>query len=326
MTIRRTNILSLAAAAALLLTTFFCAQPAPAQDIPDAELYEVHTFDHQVRVGAGNEIRVTAHFTLAALLREPARAALFLTGPEFRGNFWSIPVEGYNGPAMAAKRGFIAYTYDYVGVGESSLPEDGSEINYLTQVKPARKLIKFIRSFWGVDKVDLIGEGYGAEIASELADEPQWVRSVTMSTVTYQTYSAGILGFFNSDFEAFLRSFEDGYFEPAFLDLTLQFSPDQELRDYVFATQQGSYPTGPALTFWDMPGQLIDAAAAQVPGLVIMGEFDPFPAAGDSAALAADWGGGASLVTIYGGVHVPRIEAPEIADQYFEALFDFIDP
>ncbi len=325
MTIKRTNILSLAAAAALLLTTFFYAQPAPAQGIPDDVLYEVHTFDHWVRVGRGKKIRVTAHFTVASLLREPARAAVFLTGPEFRGDFWSIPVEGYNGPAMAAQRGFIAYTYDYVGVGQSFLPEDGSEINYLSQVRPARKLINFIRFFWGVDKVDLIGEGYGAEIASELADEPQRVRSVTMSTVTYQNYDEGILFFFNSDFEGFLRSFEDGYYEPDFLPLTLQFSPDQELRDYVFATQPGSYPTGPALTFWDMPGQLIDAAAAEVPGLVIMGEFDPFPAAGDSEALATDWGGGASLVTIRGGVHVPRIEAPEIADQYFEALFDFID-
>ncbi len=52
---------------------------------------------------------------------------------------------------------------------------------------------------------------------------------------------------------------------------------------------------------------------------------DPFPAAGDPAELADDWGGGADLVLIEGSFHVPRIEAPEIAAQYFEALFDFID-
>ncbi len=31
-------------------------------------------------------------------------------------------------------------------------------------------------------------------------------------------------------------------------------------------------------------------------------------------------------MSIPGSFHVPRIEAPEIADHYFEALFDFIDP
>ncbi len=325
MTIRRINIVSIAAAAVLLFTTIFCAQPATATD-PDDFLYEVHSISHRVWVAPGQRLFVTAHFTLASLLREPARAAIFLTGPEFRGNFWNIPVEGYNGPAMAAKRGFIAYTFDYFGVGRSYVPEDGSQVNHLTQVGPTRRLIDFVRFFWRVDTVDLIGEGYGAEVASELADEPQRVRSVTMSVVTYQDYSPGILAFFSPDFEAFLRSFEDGYFEPDFLDLTLAFSPDQELRDYVFATQPGSYPTGPALAFWDLPQPIINAPAAVVPGLVIMGEFDPFPAPGDSEALVADWGGGASLVEIRGSYHAPRIEAPEIADQYFEALFDFIDP
>ncbi len=326
MTIRNASILSLAAAAALLLTAVFCPQPAAATGLPDDILYRVYSIKHRLPVGNGQSLSVTAHFSLASLLREPARGAVFLTGPDFRGSFWSIPVEGYNGPAMAAKRGFVAYTFDYLGVGESTLPADGSQINVMTQVGPTRKLIDFVRYFWGVETVDLVGEGYGAEIASELADEPGRVRSVTMSVVTYENYDAGILGFFSPEFEAFLRSFEDGYFEPDFLDLTLMFSPVQELRDYVLATQPGSYPTGPALAFWDSPLPIIDAPAAEVPGLVVIGQFDPFPAPGDSAALAADWGAGANLVVIPNAFHVPRIEAPEVAEQYFEALFDFIDP
>ena len=285
-------------------------------------------FSHSFRVpiGPGQNLFVTEFFTRASRLREPARAAVFLTGPEFRGNFWSIPVEGYNGPEMAARRGFFAYTLDYVGAGESYLPEDGSQINYLTQVDPVRTLVDFVRRSRQVDTVDLIGEGYGAEIASELADEPERARSVTLTVITYRTYDPGILGFLSPEFEAFLRSFEDGYYEPNFLDLTLAFSPVQELRDYVFATQLGTYPTGPALQFWDFPAPIIDAPAALVPGLVIIGGLDPFPAPGDSAELAAEWGGGAGLVVIPGAHHVPRIEAPAIADQYFEALFDFIDP
>ncbi len=83
---------------------------------------------------------------------------------------------------------------------------------------------------------------------------------------------------------------------------------------------------GPALAFWDLELPIIDAPAAQVPGLVIAAEFDPFPAPGDNADLAADWGGGATLVTIPGAHHVPRIEAEEIAGQFYDALFGFIDP
>ncbi len=326
MAFRSIGVVSLAAAAVLFVTAAFCPQPAAATGIPDHILYKVHSVSHRLPVAPGQSLFVTAHFTLASLFRQPARGALFLTGPEFRGNFWTIPVEGYNGPAMAAKRGFVAYTYDYIGAGESTIPADGTQINYLTQVGPARKLIDFMRFFWGVDTVDLIGEGYGAEIASELADEPERVRSVTLTVVAYEDYDPGILAFLSPEFEAFLRSFEDGYYEPDFLELTLAFSPVQELRDYVFATQLGSYPTGPALQFWDFPPPIINAVAAEVPGLVIIGALDPFPAPGDSAALAADWGGGATLVSIANSFHVPRIEAPEIADQYFEALFDFIDP
>ncbi len=325
MRFRSTGIVSLTAAAVLLLTSFLSPQPAAASGIPDHVLYKVYSISHQLPVGGGQRLFVTAHFSLASLLREPARGALFLTGPEFRGNFWTIPVEGYNGPAMAARRGFVAYTYDYIGAGGSTIPADGTQINYLTQVGPARKLVDFMRYFWGIETVDLIGEGYGAEIASELADEPERTRSVTLTVVAYKNYDPAILAFLSPEFEAFLRSFEDGYYEPNFLDLTLQFSPVQELRDYVFATQLGTYPTGPALQFWDFPAPIIDAAAAEVPGLVIIGANDPFPAAGDPAELAEDWGGGADLVLIEGSFHVPRIEAPDIADQYFTALFDFID-
>ncbi len=324
MTIRTSAIVSLAAIT-LLLAAILATQPAAAGP-PQHVLERVHSHSFRVPVAPGQQLFVTEYFTLTSKLRQPARAALFLTGPEFHGNFWSIPVEGYNGPAMAAKRGFFAYTFDYIGVGESYRPEDGSQVNYLTQVEPTRTLVDFIRQARQVDTVDLIGEGYGAEIAGQLADEPQRVRSVTMSTLIYKTFDPGIIPFFTPELEALLRNSPNGYWEPNFLDLTLAFSPNEELREYVFATQLGVYPTGPGLAFWDLMLPIIDAPAAVVPGLVVTGQFDPFPAPGDSAELVAAWGGGASLVVIPGGVHVPRIEAEEIADQYFEALFDFIDP
>lgn len=288
-------------------------------------LDKVFSFSHRVPYEPGRSIFVTEFFSLRSVLRHPARAVVFLTGPEFRGDFWSIPVEGYNGPEMAARRGFYAYTLDYVGVGESYIPPDGSQVNYLTQVKPIRTLIDLVRRSRRVGRVDLVGEGMGSEIASHLADEPWRVRSVVLSVAVYRDFDPAILPFFSPEFEAFLRSQPGGYWQPDFLDLTLAFSPNEELREYVFATQPGMYPTGPALQFWDFEKPTIDADDARVPALIIEGELDPFPAPGDMSDLAGEWGDDATLVVIPGANHVPRIEAEEIADQFFEALFTFLD-
>ena len=309
----------------MILTAVAGTHPAAAAT-PQHVFERVHTLSFHFPVAPGQTLNVTKYFTVKSLLRHPARAAVFLTGPAFHGNFWDIPVDGYSGPEMAARRGYFAYTLDYIGVGESYLPEDGSAVTYLTQVAPVRKLIDFLRRTFHVDRVDLIGEAYGAEIASQLADEPQRIRSVTMSTVTYKKHDPSILPFFSPAFEAFLRSQPDGYWFSNFLAMTLANSPIQEVRDYVLETQPDFYPTGPGLQFWDFSLPIIDAPAALVPGLVIVGDLDNFPAPGDTPELVADWGGGATLVTIPGAHHVPRIEAPEIAAQYYEALFDFIDP
>ncbi len=309
---------------ALLLALTLFAPTFAAADTPASA--EIHSFSHWIPIGPGQKLFVTEYFTQRSLLREPARAAIFLTGPEFHGNFWSIPVEGYNAPVMAARRGFFAYTLDYVGVVPSYVPENGFEVDYLTQVGPLSDLIDFVRRSRQVDTVDLIGEGYGAEVAAQLNDDTDRVRSVTMSVITYKELHPAILPFFSPELEAFLRSQPNGYWAPDFLDLTLGFSPNQQLREYVFATQPGVYAVGPALAFWDLELPIIDAPAALVPGLVIGAEFDPFPAPGDNAELAADWGAGATLVMIPGAHHVPRIEAEEIAGQFYDALFGFIDP
>lgn len=289
-------------------------------------LDRVHSFSYHFPIDRRKTISVTEYFTLRSVLRRPARAALFLTGPEFRGNFWTIPVEGYNGPEMVAKKGFFAYTFDYVGVGDSYRPEDGSKVNYLTQVPAVRKLVDFIRRSRRVARVDLVGEGYGAEIAAQLADEPQRIRSVAMSVITYKTLSQEILPFYSPELEAFLRGQPDGYWQVPFLDLTLQHSTNEALREYVFQTQGDQFfPTGPALQYWDFGYPIIDAEAATVPGLIIAGELDPFPAAGDMDELAQDWGGGAKLVVILGAYHVPRIESEEVVAQYYQALFAFLE-
>ncbi len=291
-------------------------------------LDRVFKVNHFVRYAPGKKLFVTEYFTIRSLLRRPRRAVVFLTGPEFRGNFLDIPVEGYSGPAMAAQHGFLAYTLDYVGVGESHHPENGSQINYLTNAAAVRPIINKIRRSRGVAKVDLVGEHYGGEIAAVLAKEmPNKIRSVVMSTMNYRAISPVIVAsFLTPELEAFLRSEPDGYWEPDLLELTLMFSPNEELRDYAFATQNGTYPTGPFLQFYDIGLPVIDAFAQQVPLLLIAGELDVFLVPGDMERLAVDWGGGATLVVIPEAHKAPRIETEEIAGRFFQEIFDFLDP
>ena len=300
---------------------------------PDKSLGEVldkvYSLEHYVPVGDSQTIYMTEFFTLRSWLRWPHRAMFLLTGPEFRGSFETIPVEGYDVHNMAARRGFFVYAVDYLGVGESTIPPDGSIINYQTQVDPIRTVIDVVRLFRAVPRVDLVGGGYGGEIASQLAADPDRVRSVVLSTMFYKNLKPEILNFLSPELEALLRSHADGYWQPFFLPLTLQASTNQELIDYVYATQTGTYPTGPTLEYFDFGLPIFDPTVARVPALIVEAELDPFPAPGDMAELAADWGGDqplGQLLTIPGAFHVPRIEAPEIAQQYFDALFDFIDP
>lgn len=291
-------------------------------------LDRVFKIDRFVRYEPGKRLFVTEYFTIRTLLRHPTRAVIFLTGPEFRGDFLDIPVEGYSGPAMAAKRGFFAYTLDYVGVGRSHIPENGSQINYLTNAPAVRELIERVRLRRGAEKVDLVGEHYGGEIAAAIAAEfPDTIRSVVMSTMNYEAISQQVIEtFLTPELEAFLRSEPDGYWEPDLLALTLFFSDNEELREYVFATQAGSYPTGAFLQFFDLGLPVIDAAAQQVPLLLIAGELDGFLVPGDMENLEADWGGDSTLVVIPGAHKAPRIETAEIAGRFFQEVFDFLDP
>ncbi|MEM7133028.1 MAG: alpha/beta hydrolase [Chloroflexota bacterium] len=284
---------------------------------------EVYTLEHFVPLDDERSIHVTELFTLESWSGQ-RRAALFLTGPEFKGSFWTIPVDGYNGPAMAAERGMFAFTVDYLGVGQSFKPATGRHLNYLAQVDPMRAVLDYIRYLRQVRRVDLIGEGYGGEIASQLAADPQRVRSVVMSTLVYNEFSPEILPFFTDELHAFIENSADGYWQPDFLDLTLGNTPKAQVRDYVKSTQFDVYPTGGVLEFWDQGRPLFDVSIAKVPGLVITGSEDPFPAPSDMQSLADAWGHGpAELVVIEGANHVPRIEAVEFANQYWDAVFDF---
>lgn len=293
----------------------------------DKTLNRVHKLRHFVSYAPGEKIFVTEYFTLRSVLRQPARAVIFLTAAEYRGSFWDIPVSGYSAPAMAAERGFFAYTIDYIGMGGSHRPGGGSGLDFLRNAEAVSKLVDRVRRSRRVDKVDLVGEGFGGEVAAALADDSMRIRSVFLSSVWYKEFSEPFrAAFINPAFEAFLRSRPDGYWIPNFVARTLAWTDNQEIRDYVFSTQQDlEVPTGPFLQLFEPGLPIIDAVAARVPALIVSPEFNPFPAPGDMAKLATEWGGGASLVILQGSFHASRIEGPEIAGEYFQQLFNFID-
>ncbi|MCP4205148.1 MAG: hypothetical protein GY769_24830, partial [bacterium] len=213
----------------------------PGKSLPDI-LDTVHTLEHWVPIGDGQTLYVTEHFTLRSWFRFPRRAALMLTGPEFKGTFWSVPFEGYNGTEMVARRGFFAFTPDYVGTGNSYKPADGSNIDFRTQIEPMKILLRYIRFFRWVPRIDLLGEGYGGEVSTQLAADRRRVRSCVLSTMLYKDLLAQSL--VSPEWAAFLASFPDGYFVPPFYDITFGLAAP-EIQSWLFATQPDDYPTGP---------------------------------------------------------------------------------
>jgi pimeloyl-ACP methyl ester carboxylesterase len=292
----------------------------------DGALFEqVYQLTHLVPVGDGKSLFVTEHFTLGSWLTWPHRSALFLSGSAFRGNHHNIPVEGYDATSMMARRGFFAFTVDYLGVGESTRPANGLEASFEANQEALEVLLRYIRFFRAVPRIDLIGAGYGGSLATQLAADDTRVRSVVMSAMLYDQLVGGPLT--DPAFVALLESSPDGYFfipgEGSGVFLT---EAPQAVRDYVFATQGGFYPT---LNFLVAAGDLpfFDPGVARVPGLILFGENDIVVGPGGVDNLALDYGTeGALLISRPDAGHAPRTGSPEIAAWFWENVFDFLDP
>jgi len=297
----------------------------PAQSLAEL-LDEVHKEEFLLPYAPEKKIFVTEYYTLRSLLRQPGRAAIFLTAFEYRGNFWDIPIDDRNGPSMAARRGFFAYTTDYLGIGESYRPGDGRKVNYLTNAEAVSTLIDFVRRARKVDRVDLIGEGHGCEVAGALAADAERIRSVVLSTWYYKELGT-VTKIMTPEFKAFLESQPRGYWVPNVMALTLSHVEDQEIRNYVFASQKDlEVPTGPFLQLFGESALASSVKAARVPALILHPEFGGWPAPGDMKNLERDWGGGATLVALPNSYHASRLEDAQISQRYFQELFDFVDP
>ena len=131
---------------------------------------------------------------------------------------------------------------DYLGVGASTRPADGTDAGFPEQIEAMRAVVDFIRHLRHVPRVDLVGEGYGGAIATQLAASPGRVRSVVMAAMLYDTLIGGPL--LDPAFVQMLENSPDGYFfvpgEGAFIFMN---GAPPEVFTYVGATQGGLYPT-----------------------------------------------------------------------------------
>lgn len=288
---------------------------------PEGLLNAVVTLDHQVPIAGDETLHVREFLTLRSWLRWPKRAVLFLGGTALTADHWAIPVAGYNGPEMAARRGMFAFTVDYIGVGDHyRAGADALDSTFERNLEAMKAVVRYIRHFRAVPAVDIVGESWGGAFATQLGADPESVRSCVMASVTYKTMSNPI--FVSPQFVAFLKSLENNYLpaDPAVIEPLMAEAPEG-VKSYVREKLSGPFLT---TQLWQIIGGLphFDPGAAKVPGLVISGGTE----SDDGRALAADYGSdGARFFEIENAHHSPRLESPEIASTFWSQVFQFID-
>ncbi len=292
----------------------------------DGAIDRVYSLEHRVAVGDGRTLAITEYFTIASWLRGPRRAVLLLQGPVFRRNSWNIPVEGYDGAARAARRGLFVFTVDYLGVGDSSRPEDGREAGIEENAVALDIVLEQIRSQRAVDKVAVVGEGSGGILAARLAADAERVSACVLAAMLYKHPIGGPSQ--DPEFVAMLTGSPNGYFSiPPMAYEPFLGEARPGVREYFLETQPGEYPTAAMLVVAEGEPPFFDPGPARAPGLVIFGDRDFVVGPRDPHELAADYGtSGAELVTSEAAGHSPRIESPDVVDWFWSQVFDFIDP
>ena len=290
------------------------------------ELDHVYRLEHDVQVGPGQTIHLYETFTLRDFVHPgPARAMLMIPGPITTGDFYNIPVDGYDGGAIMAEHGFFAFAADLEGTGRSSFPANGRDVTFKRDVADMTAVVRYIRRLRDVPKVDVLGESWGGGIAAAVASDRADVNSCVMASMLYKTPSPGFVStFLTPAFQALLASFTDGYFptSASFYDQFVALSP-AAVANAMFTTQPGRYSITPEDALFELP--FFDPSMAQAPGLVINGELDPNAPAADARALAHDYGRhGARLVLIPNATHVPRIESSPSNDIFWKSVIDFV--
>lgn len=318
-----------------------CAVDAPdvtaeTESVEQAALSFPHgpviTRTHSIRIGRHGRVVARETFTVESLLRWPRRAILFLNGTPTTGDMFDIPIDGYRGRELLARRGFFAFTVDFEGSGDSTFPEDGFALTFDAHTAAMREVVDYIRSRRFVSRVDVLGEAEGGGVAAQLCADDVRIRSCTLSSMLYKTATDAFNEFFQSPgFRAMVFGAPQGYLDiPPELYFNVLVAAPPDVAAWTLATQPGRYSMG--LIAEELAGMpAYDPTGARVPGLIIRGELDQNAPASDTLELAQDYGaiGGAApatIVSIPGAMMQPRLEAAPHNEQFWAAVLAFIDP
>lgn len=332
---RSLSISTLATLTVALAVTSPTARAAPAHP-PDDLLDRVFRVEHRIAVGPGRRVAVTETFTLRALHRWPHRGIVMIPSQGANRSNFNAPFAGYDGGELMARAGFFAFAVDPEGSGDSTYPADGFSVTYESEAASLHAVAARLATMRHIERLDVLGEEVGGGVAAHLCADAALFRSCTLASMIYRDGSDffdAIVG--GPGFQQFIASSPGGYFTTfSELYFNVLAGATPELAAWFLATQNGVYAAGPYVQDFERlfaGGGSYDPTRAAVPGLVIMGELDPNPAPGDTAALAAAYGattgaGPAEVAIIPGGTHIARLDAPPGGSQFWSLVLAFVDP
>jgi pimeloyl-ACP methyl ester carboxylesterase len=292
---------------------------------------EIVRSEHSVTVGSGATLHMYEHHTDRAMRKHKRRAVLFLPATIVTNIIWNADVPAapeYNALDRTADEDYFAYTLDYEGYGQSSLPSNGADVTAERMLSDLGDLVEWIRHEHGIPKVDLVGSSLGSALAVALGGTQspiprQHVGKVVLTAHVYKTvtpFAAQVL--LSPENQALLEAAPNGYVDTfdQMYGIILA-AADPAPAAYCFANCPGHYATGPTLSGFDLP--VFDAKYGRAPLLQFWGDQDMITPAEDVEQFQNEYGGHAELEVLEGGGHVPHWES--VRDTFWDKTFDFLD-
>lgn len=289
---------------------------------------KVFSFEHTVDVGDGVQLRVIEKFSGASVLRLPRRAILMLPATLVTSNLYDAQVEGdssFNALERAARAGYFAFSVDYEGYGESTMPEDGRTVTFERLLGQMGTLVEWIRGNRGVGKVDLLGTSIGSGLAVALGSTQspinrRHVGRLILTANVYKDFSDFVKeNVFTPELEAMLRSTPYVQTAPEFYPLVLT-QAEPAAFNWALANFPGVYATGPTLEAFDLP--FFEASHGRAPALQFWGTLDPLTPESDVETFQNEYGGDAELHVLEGGAHAVFYEPRR--DEFWSESFEFL--
>lgn len=260
----------------------------------------------------------------------PARTLLMVHGAGFGASTsFDLPFAGVSWMDYIAGRGFDVWTLDIRGFGRSSRPaelsrpaDQGQPVSRGPEaMKDLAAAIAHIRRTRGVEKLSLLGHGWGAALVARFTAEnptqverlvlfaPEWLREAGTEAAVAGAWRPlnqaqlreGILSQAPEDRRAPLLP--PGWFEH-FAGLTWALDPEG-VRQNPQVLRVPNGPAADAREYWNAGRPWWDPAAVRVPTLIVVGEWDRTnpPALGFAAFGLLAQSPGKRMVVLGEGTH-----------------------